>query len=53
MTDAYCAAQKSIFCDDDTFTYNGGLQQLGTALTRGMVLAMTIWDDQIPGSDLN
>jgi cellulose 1,4-beta-cellobiosidase len=53
MTNAYCAAQKSIFQNANTFTTDGGLQQLGTAMARGMVLAISIWDDQLPGSDLN
>jgi cellulose 1,4-beta-cellobiosidase len=41
----YCPAQKLAFGDPDTFTLNGGLVSMGAALSRPMVLAMSLWDD--------
>lgn len=45
ITDAYCVAQKSVFGGTDDFTRQGGLKQMGSAIGRGMVLALSIWDD--------
>jgi cellulose 1,4-beta-cellobiosidase len=49
MTDAYCTAQKEAFGGGVTalnaFRERGGLKQMGEAMRRGMVLAMSIWDD--------
>lgn len=42
---AYCLAQKLAFGDTDTFTLNGGLLSMGTALSQPMVLVMSLWDD--------
>ncbi|KAF2735875.1 glycoside hydrolase [Polyplosphaeria fusca] len=45
ITDEYCVAQKKVFGGEDDFTRQGGMKQMGDAIGRGMVLAMSIWDD--------
>ena len=45
ITDKWCAAQKVAFKDNNVFESMGGLKVMGGALTRGMVLVMSIWDD--------
>jgi cellulose 1,4-beta-cellobiosidase len=45
MTDAYCAATKKVFGGTDHFTQLGALKKMGEAIGRGMVLALSIWDD--------
>jgi cellulose 1,4-beta-cellobiosidase len=48
ITDQYCSAQKAAFggpSAPNAFKEQGGLKQMGEALRRGMVLAMSIWDD--------
>jgi cellulose 1,4-beta-cellobiosidase len=53
MTDQYCTAQKEAFGGGVTalnaFRERGGLRRMGEALGRGMVLAMSIWDDAASG----
>ena len=41
MTEEYCAANGA-----KEFTRLGGMVQMGDAMTRGMVLAMSIWWDE-------
>jgi cellulose 1,4-beta-cellobiosidase len=53
ITNQYCAAEKAAFGDQDTFTYEGGLLELDSWMSRGMVLAMGIGDDRIPGRNMN
>lgn len=45
ITDAYCANQKKVLGGTDHFTKLGGLKRMGEAIGRGMVLALSIWDD--------
>jgi cellulose 1,4-beta-cellobiosidase len=45
ITDSYCAAQKTTFGDDNQFAKLGGLNAMGGAIGRGMVLALSVWDD--------
>lgn len=45
ITDDFCHAQKSVFQDPNDFQDNGGMTQMGRALDRGMVLALSLWDD--------
>lgn len=45
ITDAYCVANKQVLGGTDAFTAEGGLKQMGEALGRGMVLALSIWND--------
>ena len=46
ITENFCKQQKSVFGDTDTFDAKGGLQKMGQAFSTGMVLVMSIWDDQ-------
>ena len=45
ITTAYCNAQKTAFGDTNDFSSKGGLVQMGAALSQGMVLVMSLWDD--------
>lgn len=45
ITDAFCKAQKVEFNDTDVFSQKGGLAQMGAALSKGMVLVLSLWDD--------
>ncbi|KAK7702612.1 Exoglucanase 1 [Diaporthe eres] len=45
ITSAMCTAQKTAFGDQDVFSQKGGLSGMGTALSNGMVLVMSLWDD--------
>jgi len=45
ITDDFCTAQKRAFADPDDHLAKGGLEAMGEALDRGMVLALSIWDD--------
>jgi cellulose 1,4-beta-cellobiosidase len=45
ISDRYCRATKTVLGGADAFTQQGGLTQMGKALARGMVLALSIWDD--------
>ncbi|KAJ7138655.1 cellobiohydrolaseI [Mycena filopes] len=49
ITDAFCNQQKTAFGDTNSFETRGGLAAMGKALARGMVLAMSIWDDHEAG----
>jgi cellulose 1,4-beta-cellobiosidase len=45
ISDAYCKDQKALFGDKPDFLAKGGLKVMGEALTKGMVLVMSLWDD--------
>ncbi|CAI6341419.1 unnamed protein product [Periconia digitata] len=45
ITDAYCKEQKTAFGDKNHFAQLGGLENMGGSLSRGMVLALSVWDD--------
>ncbi|KAK7735573.1 Exoglucanase 1 [Cytospora paraplurivora] len=45
ITEDYCDAQKTAFGDETSFQDKGGLTQMGEALSQGMVLVMSLWDD--------
>jgi len=45
VTDNFCSTQKNAFGDPNDFATKGGLQKMGAALDRGMVLVMSLWDD--------
>lgn len=49
ITDDFCKAQKTTFMDPDQFNALGGMAQMGKATSAGMVLTLSIWDDQISG----
>jgi len=45
ISDAFCKAQKAATGDTDTFETMGGMAGMGSAMARGMVLVLSIWDD--------
>lgn len=45
LTDATCKAQKTLFGETNTFASKGGMKAMGQALDRGMVLVLSLWDD--------
>ncbi|KAG5336974.1 Exoglucanase [Termitomyces sp. Mn162] len=45
ITDDFCDEQKQVFGDRTQFQAKGGLTEMGTALKKGMVLVLSIWDD--------
>jgi len=45
ITDAFCASQKTTFGDTNGFAQKGGLAAMGKAMSNGMVLVMSVWDD--------
>jgi len=45
ISDAFCTAQKTAVGDTNYFETLGGLATMGNALKKGMVLALSIWDD--------
>ncbi|KAI0398365.1 glycoside hydrolase family 7 protein [Xylariaceae sp. FL0594] len=45
ITPGYCSAQKTAFGDTNIFEQRGGLAQMGDALSKDMVLVMSVWDD--------
>jgi cellulose 1,4-beta-cellobiosidase len=47
ITEPYCKSQKTVFEDPDDFHKKGGLQRMGQALDRGMVLVLSLWDDHL------
>jgi cellulose 1,4-beta-cellobiosidase len=49
MTDRSIAEQKRLFGEPDTFAEHGGMASLGSALDRGLVLVLSIWDDAATG----
>merc|ERR1712187_874143 len=45
ITDEFCSAQKIAFGDPDDHKAKGGLKKMGEVLDRGLVLALSLWDD--------
>jgi cellulose 1,4-beta-cellobiosidase len=45
ITDEFCAQEKKTFGGVNAFAAQGGLRQMGQALSRGMVLVFSIWND--------
>ncbi|KAJ5682011.1 1-4-beta-D-glucan cellobiohydrolase A [Penicillium maclennaniae] len=45
ITPDFCTAQKKAFGDDDFFANHGGFSGMSTAMEKGMVLVMSLWDD--------
>jgi len=41
----FCKAVKTSFGDDDHFNAKGGFDQFSKAVSAGMVLVMSLWDD--------
>ncbi|KAJ6598528.1 cellobiohydrolaseI [Mycena sp. CBHHK59/15] len=49
ISDTFCAQQKTAFGDTNGFAARGGMAAMGKALAKGMVLALSIWDDHAAG----
>jgi len=45
VTQENCDAQKELFGDINSFKDRGGMENMGKALSRGMTLVMSLWDD--------
>jgi cellulose 1,4-beta-cellobiosidase len=45
ITDEFCTEQKIAFGDTNDYQTKGGMAAMGSALEKGMVLALSIWDD--------
>lgn len=45
VTDQFCADVKDTFGDKNDFQAKGGLRAMGSVLSRGVVLVMSLWDD--------
>jgi cellulose 1,4-beta-cellobiosidase len=45
VTPAFCDAQKAAFGDTYSFKDQGGFQSMSDAMSKGMVLVMSLWDD--------
>ena len=45
ITPDFCKTQKTAFGDQDIFNQKGGFDQFSKALSSGMVLVMSLWDD--------
>jgi len=45
ITPAYCTAQKAAFGDNTSFMDKGGFASMSSALSAGMTLVMSLWDD--------
>ncbi|EGZ25461.1 putative glycosyl hydrolase family 7 protein [Phytophthora sojae] len=47
LKDNQCSAAKTLFGDEDDHKAKGGLEQIGLAMKRGMVLTMSLWTDNV------
>ncbi|KAJ7603946.1 cellobiohydrolaseI [Mycena rosella] len=45
ISDTFCNQQKTAVGDTNSFESRGGLATMGAALQKGMVLALSLWDD--------
>lgn len=45
VTTKFCDQQKQVFGDTYTFKDKGGMANMASALSKGMVLVMSLWDD--------
>jgi len=45
ITDEFCGESKNLFGDYNDHEIKGGLQSMGEAMKRGMVLVLSLWDD--------
>jgi len=45
VNDAFCAAAKTTFGDNNDFARKGGMKRMGDAMNDGLVLVMSLWDD--------
>ncbi|MBW0489566.1 hypothetical protein O181_029281 [Austropuccinia psidii MF-1] len=47
LTQPFCDATKKFTGDTNDFAKHGGLKSMGDAMDKGMVLVMSLWDDQM------
>jgi len=47
LSSAFCAAEHDAFASNDTFASRGGMGSMGAALSDGMVLVLSLWDDPL------
>jgi len=45
ITSAFCDAQKTAFGDTNSFDTQGGMSSMSKAMSGGMSLVMSVWDD--------
>ncbi|KAG8928789.1 Exoglucanase 1 [Tulasnella sp. 418] len=45
ITEQFCTDQKAAFSDTNIFAAKGGMKGMGDAMSNGMVLVMSVWDD--------
>ncbi|EHA26941.1 hypothetical protein ASPNIDRAFT_51773 [Aspergillus niger ATCC 1015] len=45
ITSAFCESEKTLFGDENVFDKHGGLEGMGEAMAKGMVLVLSLWDD--------
>ncbi|OLN87954.1 putative exoglucanase type C [Colletotrichum chlorophyti] len=45
LTQSFCNDQKRVFGDDDIFGIRGGFEQMSDAVSKPMVLVLSLWDD--------
>lgn len=45
ITDEYCTAQKAATNSTDYWSQKGGFDSMTSAMSNGMVLVMSLWDD--------
>ncbi|TVY93344.1 putative 1,4-beta-D-glucan cellobiohydrolase B [Lachnellula willkommii] len=45
ISTAYCDAQKAAFGDNYSFKTDGGMASMSSAMSAGMTLVMSVWDD--------
>lgn len=45
LSDESCARDKQVFGETNTLAKFGGMKQMGEALSRGMTLVLSLWDD--------
>lgn len=45
MSNQNCESQMAGFGDSNSFFLGGGMKNMGGALQRGMVLVLSLWDD--------
>jgi cellulose 1,4-beta-cellobiosidase len=46
LSDEFCNAQKEVFDDPNDFAAKGGMKSVGESLDRGLVLTLSLWDDE-------
>ncbi|CAI5715434.1 unnamed protein product [Peronospora destructor] len=47
LTDKTCSASKKLFGDIDDHAIKGGLKQMSLSMKRGMVMAISLWTDNV------